>query len=97
MDKLLKGVDVVIHTAAFAHEGLSVFSPHLITQNIVTGSVALFSAAIENKVNKTAFFPSDCCVSIFLITDFKTMFALDIRIEIPVAVLFKELWVCPCV
>ena len=45
----------VYHTAATAYEGLSVFSPHLITQNIVTGSVSLFSAAIENKVKSIVF------------------------------------------
>ena len=52
MLKITKGCDLVYHTAATAYEGLSVFSPHLITQNIVTGSVALFSAAIENKVKR---------------------------------------------
>ena len=35
LKKILKGVDVVVHAAAYAHEGLSVFSPHLITKNIV--------------------------------------------------------------
>ena len=48
MLKITKGCDLVYHTAATAYEGLSVFSPHLITQNIVTGSVSLFSAAIQN-------------------------------------------------
>ena len=52
MLKITKGCDLVYHTAATAYEGLSVFSPHLITQNIVTGSVSLFSAAIENKVKR---------------------------------------------
>ena len=55
MLKITKGCDLVYHTAATAYEGLSVFSPHLITQNIVTGSVALFSAAIENKVKRIIF------------------------------------------
>ena len=52
MLKITKGCDLVYHAAATAYEGLSVFSPHLITQNIVTGSVSLFSAAIENKVKR---------------------------------------------
>ena len=55
MLKITQGCDLVYHTAATAYEGLSVFSPHLITQNIVTGSVALFSAAIENKVKRIIF------------------------------------------
>ena len=55
MLKITKGCDVVYHAAATAYEGLSVFSPHLITQNIVTGSVSLFSAAIENKVKRIIF------------------------------------------
>ncbi|MDC3091100.1 NAD-dependent epimerase/dehydratase family protein [Rickettsiales bacterium] len=52
MLKITKGCDLVYHAAATAYEGLSVFSPHLITQNIVTGSVSLFSAAIENNVKR---------------------------------------------
>ena len=55
MLKITKGCDLVYHTAATAYEGLSVFSPHLITQNIVTGSVSLFSAAIQNKVKRIIF------------------------------------------
>ena len=55
MLKITKGCDLVYHTAATAYEGLSVFSPHLITNNIVTGSVSLFSAAIENKVKRIIF------------------------------------------
>ena len=55
MLKITKGCDLVYHTAATAYEGLSVFSPHLITQNIVTGSVSLFSAAIENKVKRIVY------------------------------------------
>src|SRR5579872_5149480 len=34
----VKGCHVVYHCAATAYEGLSVFSPHLVTQNIVTAS-----------------------------------------------------------
>ena len=55
MLKITKGCDLVYHTAATAYEGLSVFSPHLITNNIVTGSVSLFSAAIENKVKRIVY------------------------------------------
>ena len=55
LKKILKGVDVVVHAAAFAHEGLSVFSPYLISKNIVAGSTAVFSAAIQNKVKRIVF------------------------------------------
>jgi UDP-glucose 4-epimerase len=44
--------DLVIHAAALAHEGLSVFSPSLICSNNVSGSVSVFSAAIQSKVKK---------------------------------------------
>ena len=55
MDKVLKNVDVVIHAAAYAHEGLSVFSPHLICKNIISGSSSVFSAAANNKVKRIIF------------------------------------------
>ena len=55
LKKLFKGVDVVIHTAAYAHEGLSVFSPYTITSNIISGSVSVFSAAISAKVKRIIF------------------------------------------
>lgn len=45
---LMEGVDVVYHCAATAHEGLSVFAPHLIMQNIVGASTAMISAAVAN-------------------------------------------------
>ena len=54
-DKLrqhMKGVDIAYHCAATAYEGLSVFSPHLITQNIVGASTAMISAAIANDVKR---------------------------------------------
>lgn len=46
------GADIVYHCAATAYEGLSVFSPHVVTQNIVGASVAVFSAAISNNVKR---------------------------------------------
>lgn len=52
MTMLMLGVDVVIHTAATAHEGLSVFSPDFITKNIFQASVSTISAAISNKVKR---------------------------------------------
>lgn len=49
---IMEGCDIVVHTAATAHEGLSVFSPSFITRNIFEASVATISAAIQNKVKR---------------------------------------------
>jgi len=50
MTKAMAGTDIVVHAAATAHEGLSVFSPSFITKNIFEASVSTISAAIQNKV-----------------------------------------------
>ena len=55
MQQELKGIDVVIHTAALPYEGLSVFSPSLIVQNIVGGTTSVASAAIQNNVKRFIF------------------------------------------
>jgi UDP-glucose 4-epimerase len=55
MFALSRGVDVVYHAAATAYEGASVFSPHFITQNIVTASSGVFSAAIAARVRRIVF------------------------------------------
>ena len=55
MKKIIKNVDVVCHAAAYAHEGLSSFSPVLISNNNVTGSVSVFTAAIVNKVKRIVY------------------------------------------
>lgn len=55
MTEILNGVDVLCHTAAYAHEGLSSFSPTLIVKNNVVGSVAVFTAAIKNKVKRIVY------------------------------------------
>lgn len=49
---LMRGTSVVYHCAATAYEGLSVFSPHVVTQNIVGASVSVFSAAVANRVSR---------------------------------------------
>lgn len=51
----MAGSDIVIHAAATAHEGLSVFSPSFITRNIFEASVSAISAAIQNKVKRFVF------------------------------------------
>lgn len=52
MVKIIKGSTIVLHAAATAHEGLSIFSPHLITKNIFGASVSTISAAIQNNVKR---------------------------------------------
>ena len=55
MKKIIKNVDVVCHAAAYAHEGLSSFSPVLISKNNLVGSVSVFTAAIVNKVKRIVY------------------------------------------
>ena len=55
IQKIMRGVDVVYHCAATAHEGLSVFSPFEITKNNYLASVAIFSAAVNHKVKRIIF------------------------------------------
>jgi UDP-glucose 4-epimerase len=55
MKKIMNGVDIVCHAAAYAHEGLSTFSPVSICNNNVTGSVSVFTAAILNKVKRIVY------------------------------------------
>ena len=55
MTEIMAGCDIVIHAAATAHEGLSVFSPSFITKNIFEASVSTISAAIQNKVKRFVF------------------------------------------
>lgn len=52
---VMKGVDTVYHCAALAYEGLSVFSPHLVTQNIYSATVSVLTAAIANKAKRFVF------------------------------------------
>jgi len=55
MKKIMKGMDIVYHCAATPYEGLSVFSPHLVTKNLVEASASVISAAIQNKVKRFIF------------------------------------------
>ena len=52
MVQLTKGIDVVYHCACTAYEGLSVFSPHLITQNTFGITMSVLSASIANHVKR---------------------------------------------
>lgn len=55
MQWIMRDVDIVIHCAATAHEGLSVFSPDFITKNIYQASVSTISAAISAGVKRFVF------------------------------------------
>ncbi len=52
MKDIMYDTDVVYHCAAAPYEGLSVFSPTQITDIIVTGTTAVLTAAITNKVKR---------------------------------------------
>lgn len=55
MKELLKGMDIVYHTACTAHEALSVFSPSLICRNTFQITAATASAAVANGVKRFVF------------------------------------------
>lgn len=52
---LSRGVEVVYHAACTAYEGLSVFSPKVITDNTFGNSVSVFSAAISEGCRRVVF------------------------------------------
>ncbi len=52
MKKIMQGVDTVYHCAATAYEGLSVFAPHLVTQNTYQISISVMTAAISAGVRR---------------------------------------------
>jgi UDP-glucose 4-epimerase len=74
MVKIMEGCDVVVHTAATAHEGLSVFSPSFITKNIFEASVSTISAAIQCKVKRFVF-----CTSMARYGDQQTPFTENMK------------------
>jgi len=47
-----RGVDTVVHTACTAYEGLSVFSPNLVTRNTFQITASTLTASIQNNVRK---------------------------------------------
>jgi UDP-glucose 4-epimerase len=55
MTKIIRDVDVVVHAAAYPHEGLSSFSPYLICKSNFIGSISVFTAAIQNNVKRIVF------------------------------------------
>lgn len=52
MNKLMKGVDIVYHTACTAYEGLSVFSPNLVCQNTFQITASVASSAVSQGVKR---------------------------------------------
>ena len=55
MLNITKGVEVVFHTACTAYEGLSVFSPAIISQNTFGNSIPVFSASVTNNVRRVVY------------------------------------------
>lgn len=55
LEPLLKGVDVVYLCAASPHEGLSVFSPNIVTEHTYNSTVGTLTAAVINKVKRVVF------------------------------------------
>jgi len=52
MVRLLKGVEVVVHAACTAYEGLSVFSPNLVVQNTTQITASMLSASVQSGVRR---------------------------------------------
>ena len=57
-DSDFKGIDIVVHAACTAHEGLSVFSPVKITQNTYMNSVNVLKCSINAGVKKFIYLSS---------------------------------------
>ena len=56
--ELTKGVDVIYHTACTPYEGLSVFSPHLVTLNTFSATTSVLSAGIKNQISRFVYLSS---------------------------------------
>ena len=55
MRRHMEGCDIVFHAACTAYEGLSVFSPSLVTYNTYQITSSLLSAAIQNEAKRFVF------------------------------------------
>jgi UDP-glucose 4-epimerase len=55
---LFRGVDLVVHTACTAYEGLSVFSPALVVRNTTQVTVNILSACVKAGVPKIVYMSS---------------------------------------
>jgi len=74
MTKIISGADIFYHCAATAHEGLSVFSPNVITKNIFQASVSTITASIKNNVKRFIY-----CSSMARYGNQKTPFVEDME------------------
>jgi|TARA_Y100000310_G_C20667293_1_gene808293 UDP-glucose 4-epimerase len=72
MTEITKGIEVIYHCAATAHEGLSVFSPNFITKNNYLASTSIITASIINKIKRFVF-----CSSMARYGEQKTPFTED--------------------
>lgn len=55
LEGLMENVDVVYHLACTPHEGLSVFSPYLVSQSVLLASVAVGTAVVRAKVPRLVY------------------------------------------
>lgn len=55
MKRILKDVDIVYHCAAYPYEGLSVFSPSIVTNSIFQATSTVLSAFIQNNCKRFVF------------------------------------------
>ena len=53
-----KDIDIVIHSACTAYEGLSVFSPHFVTSNTYDITVSTLSSSVKHGVKKIIYLSS---------------------------------------
>jgi len=58
IESVFRNVDLVVHTACTAYEGLSVFSPSLIVRNTSLATAATLSASVKHGVSKYVFLSS---------------------------------------
>lgn len=52
LDEAFEGVDLVVHTACTAYEGLSVFSPSLVVRNTMQITTNVMSMVVKHKIKK---------------------------------------------
>lgn len=55
---LFENVDIVIHSACTAYEGLSVFSPNLVVQNTTQITASVLSASVKARIKKFIYMSS---------------------------------------
>ena len=55
LTQAMAGSNIVVHCAATAYEGLSVFSPTFIVKNVMQASTSVVSAAIQNQVKRIVY------------------------------------------